>query len=196
MPDDGASRLLPVLADLPGAGWRAVAADVGTTGPPADGELSRLLAAHLADDDVVDVADSPVFVRRPARLAYATAAVLAGDRAGADAFRLASSAELARTFAAAVAGDVVTVPGTASLLGSHTRVVEPPVVAPAGVGAAAHRTTFAGASSERMVGVHVDLVVLGAGPRLLLVWLADAPDPFPADDRAAVVARLAARLAA
>ena len=190
------ARLLPTLADLPGDGWRALplGADAWPAGP-TDGELTRLLAGRLPEEDVVAVADSPLFVRDPAGLAYATAALLSGPRAGAAAFRLVASAEFARTFAESIAAEVVTAPGTAHFLGSTTRPLRVAPAVPPGTEVAVHRTTFGAATTERVVPVHVDLVALAAGPRLLLLWLADAPDPVPEADLARVVARVAARVA-
>lgn len=190
---DVAARLLPTLADFDG-GWRAVGAYVNDSGGSMGGELERFLAGRVPEREVVAVADSTVFVRSPARLAYAVAAVLATDRAGADAFELVASEEFAFHFAEGVAAGAVVAPGAAELLGSTNRPIELSELVVPGVEAAANRTAFAGASAEGVVPVHVDLVVLHSGPRLLMVWLADAPDPFPEVDRAHLLTRLARRL--
>lgn len=190
-----AARLLPTLADFEG-GWRAVAAD-----PPGDGDgssadpaLEQFLAERLAERDVLALADSPLFLRPPARLAYATAAVLSDDRAGAGAFRLVASEEFAGAFAEGVAAGAVVASDGAELLGSVSRPLDVGEPLVAGVASAAHRSTFAGATADQVVPVHVDLAVLHSGPRLLMVWMADAPHPFPQAEAAHLVARLARRL--
>lgn len=192
---DTAARLLPTLADFDG-GWRAVAADPAgdVTVGQVDPVLEQFLAERLAERDMVALAESPLFLRPPARLAYATAAVLSGDRAGAEAFGLVASEDFARAFAEGVAAGTVVAPGGAELLGSISRpldVKESPV---AGVASSTHRTTFAGASAEQVVPVHVDLAVLHSGPRLLMVWMADAPHPFPQSEADHLLARLARRI--
>ena len=196
VPDDGnaAARLLPTLADFD-AGWRVAGPAASDSTGAGDGDLERFLAGRLAEGDIVALADSPLFLRSPARLAYATAAVLSGHRAGAETFALLASEEFARAFAEGVVAGAVVDPGTVELLGSITRAVELSGVMVPDVEAAAHRTTFAGASGEHMVPVHVDVAVLHSGPRLVMAWMADAPDAFPDADRDRLVARLARRLA-
>lgn len=186
--------LLPTLADFD-EGWRTAGAEVSDSGGSEHGELERLLTAKLAERDVVALADSPLFLRSPARLAYATAAILSSDQAATQAFALVASEDFARTFAEGVAGGALGAPGAAELLGSITRPVELSRAICSVVEAAAHRTTYAGGTAEGMVPVHVDLVVLHCGPRLVLLWMADAPNAFPHDERDRIVARLAPRLA-
>lgn len=191
---NAAARLLPTLADFD-AGWRIAGPAPSDRAGAVDGELERFLAGRLPEGDVVALADSPVFLRSPAQLAYATAAVLSGHRAGAEAFALLTSEGFARAFAEGVVAGALVDPATVELLGSITRAVEPRGVIVPDVEAAAHRTTFAGASGERMVPVHVDVAVLHSGPCLVMAWMADAPDAFPDADRDRLVARLARRLA-
>lgn len=195
VPDGGnaAARLLPTLADFD-AGWRIARPAAGDSAGAVDLGLERFLTGRLPERDVVALADSPVFLRAPAQLAYATAAVLSGRRAGAEAFALLASEEFARAFAEGVIAGAVVDPGTVELLGSITGPVELSGVMVPGAEGAAHRTTFAGASGERMVPVHVDVAVLHSGPGLVMAWTADAPDPFPDADRDHLVARLAGRL--
>lgn len=192
---DAAAQLLPTLDDFDG-GWRALAAPAAGDGPAAsvDPTLERFLAGRLAEHDVAALADSPLFLRSPARLAYASAAVLSCDRAGVATFELVASEDFARAFAEGVAAGAVVAPDAAELLGSTSRPLGVSHAVVAGVESAAHRTTFAGATAELVVPVHVDLVVLRCGPRVLMVWMADAPDPFPQAERDHLVTRLARRL--
>ena len=195
VPGDGlgeARDLVLAAEDLAEDGWRALATGAG--GSSVDEGGLEAVMARLPEEAVIDVADSPLFVRPPARLAYSSAAVFRDVAAATEALAAVGSAEFARGLAGAVAADVVVAPGGAELLGSHTRPLDLPG-APPGTAVAGHRTTFGGATAEHVVPVHVDLLVLGRDRRLVLVWVADAPDPFPAEVRSRLLARLAERLA-
>lgn len=157
--------------------------------PGGDHALGRLLASHFPEEHVAGAADSAAFVRPPA-LAFSTAVVLGDDAAGDRAFGVVASPGLASSFADAIADDVA-VDG-ATFLGAAT---SPLALGPGPGEAAAHRTAFAGATGDALVPAYVDLVALRARRRLVVLFLANAPGPFPTDELDHVVARVRARLA-
>ncbi|MDP9387605.1 MAG: hypothetical protein M3Q48_06660 [Actinomycetota bacterium] len=192
--DDGpAAPLVLRPEDLLDAGWRELC-DADRPGEPGDeAGLGVLLASRFPEQHVRAVADSPAFVRPPALLAYSTAVVLADEAAARRAFAVVASAEFASSFAHAVGTGVMVGQGEATFLGSTAT----PLALEAGPGeGAAHRISFGGATADALVPAYVDLVALAARDRVMLLWLASAPAPFPAAERDRVVARTRGRLAA
>jgi hypothetical protein len=175
-----ADGLVPRADDLPGSGWVSVpVADRSGAGPERP-DWAAVVA--LDPDEVHETAASPLFVREPHALVHGVAAVLVDEPAGAR-LRAALAAE---TFAVALGRDLAD-----DLAGTTSRIEVLDVdVRP---GPDGHRVTFAGVGPSGMIPVHLDVVVRGEGAAAVVVWFADAPEPFPDDDRLHVLDAIARR---
>lgn len=174
--------LVPGPDDLPGLGWRAV--EVGRAGEPAGaGEVGGCVGPDFpGPEEVADTASSAHYVRRR-QLVHGLAVRFTSDGAagrGADCLDRVSFAEcLARALADDLAADT----GGPEVLEVVVAEGGPP-----------HRVSFTGVSGDEVLTVHLDIVVLVAGPVVSLLWFGDAPAPFPERERQHVVGRLTARL--
>lgn len=178
-----AEQLVPVRQDLPGEGWLAL--DEPLDGPATtDAELLDCVGPDFPrGDEVLDSASSPHFVRPPRQLVHGLAVVFSSDPVAARAAKTLRGAAFARCLAAAVASDLGQTPDAAELLAVDVVPVD-----------GGNRATFTGASAQGVRSVHLDVVVVGSGPALALLWFGDTPHPFPGPSRDHVIAAVAARL--
>lgn len=178
-----ARLLVPTDEDLPGTGWRTVGEASGPDPITADPGAWAGLAGLPADDDVVDTAASPHFLLAPHRLVHGIAAVLRTPGAADRARTALAGADFARHLGLGLAADLGQ--------GAPETEVLAVDVEPSDVG---HRVVFTGVGPAGVVPVHLDVVALGAGLGVSVVWFADAPTAFPAEDRDHVLVRLAHRV--
>lgn len=203
-----ACALLLRLEDLPPGPWLELPAGVGPdAGVPAGGSGEALLAACLGvgfpEEAVLAAADSPRFVRPEAAMAFSSAFVFCDDPTAAEAARQVASVWFAEAFAHAVAAGSAESSrpahrgAPAGRRGQGGQVIDFQVIPVDceldGVWAV-HRATITGGDVLGLVPIHVDLAVLAAADALVLVWLADTPDPFPAEERTHIFEAVARRL--
>ena len=212
-----AAALLLTLDDLPLGPWLELPPDLGPDGgAPAGGAGEALLAACLGDgfpeDAVVEADDSPRFVRPGAAMAFASAFVFCDRPTAGEAARQVASPAFAEAFAQAVAAgsaesarderrreaqearDRGVPPGHTDGRGEVIDVQVSSVVCGVDGVRAVHRATITGGDVRGLVPIHVELAVLAASDVLVLVWLADTPEPFPAGDRTHVLTAVSSRL--
>jgi hypothetical protein len=202
-PDDElAERAALQAVDLPGGGWDTAPADPEDGGGPAGDDLDACLDA-FPHDAVAASADSARYTRGDA-LAYSVAWVLADVEAAGAAARALADPGFARCFADRVAAAVAPEEGTAELLG-HVVAAAEPLELPAGPGraaapdrpappATAHALRLTAATAGAVFDVHLHVVVVARGRVVTALFLADTPEPVPADDLAAVAGRVRLRL--
>lgn len=183
-PEGGATDVLPVERDLPGAGWLAI--DEGFGAGPGEGGPGELIDCvgpdFPGDDEILESAGTPHYVRPPGRLLHGVA-VLAGTDASADrAEAILSGRAFAECLGRSVALDLSDPDLQAELV--EVDVADGPF---------GSRVRFTGASPAGVRPVFLDVVCLRRGRAVGLLWFADTPEPFPADDLAGVVARIRAR---
>jgi hypothetical protein len=177
------TALVPDRDDLPGTGWRSVELGGSAGAPAGDGPLDDCVGDDFpGSDELVDSASSAHFVRRR-QLVHGIAVrftTAPGARRAAACLRRDGFAEcLGRS----LAGDLGADDAGPELV--EVRVAE---------GGPPHRVSFTAAAGGEVLTVHLDIVVLVADRVVSLVWFGDGPTPFPPDERAHVVDRLASRL--
>lgn len=175
-----AADLVPGREDLPGVGWRPL--DTGAQEPGAAPDPAWAGPGLPGPEDVLETAASPHFLRPPHGLVHGIGAVFV-DAGAADRARAALGAEaFARRLGRALAGDLAASGGPSEVLAVDLTTTD--------VG---RRVTLTGSGPAGVVPVHLDVVVVGRGRRVGLVWLADSPHPFPPDDRDHLLRRLRRR---
>lgn len=179
-----AGDVLPRDADLPGTGWLAIDEGFGTgPGEGGPGELIDCVGPDFpGDDEILETAGTPHYVRPPGRLLHAVGVLADSDHAADRAETVLSSRDFAQCLGRSVALDL-------SDPDLEAEVVDVDVEgAPLG-----HRVRFTGASPAGVRPVLLDVVCLRRDRAVGLLWFADTPEPFPAADVAAVVARIRRR---
>lgn len=185
MPDLRADDVLPAESDLPGAGWIAIdegfGSDARTGSTP--GELIDCVGPDFpADDEVVHTAATPHYVHPPGRLVHGfgvlTTTADAADRAEA----VLSGRAFAECLGGSVAADLDASDSEAEVLAVDIEQTD-----------RGHRVRFTGGTGDGVRPVQLDVVCLRRERAVGLLWFADTPDPFPADDLAGVVARISER---
>lgn len=179
-----ATDVLPGEPDLPGTGWLAI--DEGFGAGPGEGGPGEVLDCvgpdFPADDEIVESAGTPHYVRPPGRLLHGVGFLAASEAAADRAQAVLSGRAFAECLGRSVALDL-------SDPDLEAELVEVDVAdAPFG-----SRVRFTGASPAGVRPVFLDVVCLRRGRAVGLLWFADTPEPFPADDLAGVVARIRAR---
>lgn len=181
-----ATTVLPEESDLPGVGWLAIDEGFGAApGEGGPGELIDCVGPEFpADDEVVETAGTPHYVRPPGRLLHGVAVLTATDDAADRAEAVLSGRPFAECLGRSVAVDLADPGVEAELLAVDVED------APRG-----NRVRFTGGTAAGVRPVHLDVVCVRRGRAVGLLWFADTPDPFPADDVTAVVERIHARAA-
>lgn len=205
--EGAAAELLLTLDDLPPGPWLELPVDAGPGGgEPAGGAGEALLAACLGDGfpeaALVEAADSARFVRPAAAMAFSSAFVFDDAATAGAATRQVASPSFAEAFANAVArapdgaaggpgpGGSAGARGSGEVIDVQVRSVECEVE----LVRAVHRATITGGDVLGLVPIHVELAVMAAADAMVLVWLADTPDPFPAAERHHALTHVADRL--
>jgi hypothetical protein len=177
--------VLPEESDLPGTGWFAIDEGFGVDDPTVTtpGELIDCVGPDFpADDEVVETAATPHYVRPPGRLVHGfgvrTTTIEAADRAQA----VLSGRDFAECLGRSVAADLDASDSEAEVLAVD--------VERTGRG---FRVRFTGGTGEGVRPVQLDVVCIVAHRSVGLLWFADTPDPFPEDDLVAVIERIRAR---
>jgi hypothetical protein len=185
VPGVRAADVLPRESDLPGTGWRAIdeaasSLDDIEWGP---GELVDCLDDEFPEDDeIVESAATPHWLRPPARLVHGFAVLTASDDAATRAVAVLDSWRFADCLGRSVAADLADPDVEAELLEIDVDVTEQ-----------GHRVQFTGGTIEGLRVVHLDVVCIREGRAVGLLWFADTPGPFPSEDLDAVVERIYAR---
>lgn len=179
-----ATDVLPGDADLPGSGWLAI--DEGFGAGPGDGGPGELIDCvgtdFPGDDELLETAGTPHYVRPPGRLLHGVGVLAASDDAADRAESVLSSRDFAGCLGRSVALDLSDPDLEAELV--EVDVQDSPL---------GQRVRFTGASPAGVRPVYLDVVCVRRGRAVGLLWFADTPAPFPADDVAGVVARIRAR---
>lgn len=183
-PAGAATDVLPREADLPGRGWMAIDEGFGAgPGEGGPGELIDCVGPEFPrDDEIVESAGTPHYLRPPGRLLHAVGVLAGTDDAADRAQAILSSRAFAECLGRSVALDLADPDLDAELI--EVDVQDAPL---------GPRVRFTGASPAGVRPVHLDVVCLRRGRAVGLLWFADTPAPFPADDLAGVVARIRAR---
>jgi len=186
VPARRAADVLPREPDLPGAGWLAVDEGFGA-GPDepgwSPGEVLDCVGPEFpADDEIVETAATPHYVRPPGRLIHGFAVLCATDDAAERAVTSLDSWRFAECLGRSVAADLADPSFVAELLQVDVDATEQ-----------GHRVRFTGGTSEGLRVVHLDVVCIRDERAVGLLWFADTPDPFPVGDVDAVVERIYAR---
>jgi hypothetical protein len=179
-----ATDVLPRDSDLPGSGWMAI--DEGFGAGPGEGGPGELIDCvgpdFPGDDEILETAGTPHYVRPPGRLLHGLGVLTGSDRSAHRAEVVLSGRAFAECLGRSVALDLSDPDIEAELVDVDVQV------APFG-----HRVRFTGSSAAGVRPVLLDVVCLRAGRAVGLLWFADSPEPFPAPDVAAVVERIRGR---
>lgn len=181
----GADDVLPREADLPGTGWIAIDDGFGSDAPVGGtpGELVDCVGPDFpADDEVVATAATPHYLRPPGRLVHGFGVATTTAEAAARAEAILSGQAFAECLGRSVAADLDASESEAEVLAVDVEATR-----------RGHRVRFTGGTGDGVRPVQLDVVCLRAGNAVGLLWFADTPDPFPADDLDAVVSRIEAR---
>jgi len=186
VPARRAADVLPAERDLPGTGWLAIDEGFGS-GEDGDGwspgELLDCVGDEFpTDDEIVETAATPHYVRPPGRLLHGFAVVCATDDAADRAVEVLDSWRFAECLGRSVAADLADPSVTAELLQIDVDATEQ-----------GHRVRFTGGTVEGLRVVHLEVVCIRDERAVGLLWFADTPDPFPIADVDAVVERIYAR---
>lgn len=176
----GATDLVPRREDLPGAGWRLL--DPGAGGPGTAADPGWAGPGLPGPEEVLETASSPHFLHPPHRLVHGIGAVLVDAGAAGRARTALATEGFARRLGRALAEDLVGSGGPSEVLAVDLSTTD--------VG---RRVTVTGSGPAGIVPVHLDVVVVGRGQGVGLVWLADSPHPFPPAHRDHLLRRLRAR---
>jgi hypothetical protein len=178
--------VLPGERDLPGAGWLAIDEGFGPTRADPDlspGELIDCVGDGFPDDDeIVESAATPHYVRQPGRLLHGFSVLCASDVAADRAVAVLDSWRFADCLGRSVAADLADPSFEAELLEVDVDATEH-----------GHRVRFTGGTIEGVRVVHLDVVCIRDERAVGVLWFADTPDPFPTEDIDAVVERIYAR---
>ena len=186
MPSRRALDVLPREEDLPGAGWLAIDEGFGSDRDDPDlspGELIDCVGEEFPDDDeILESAATPHYLRPPGRLLHGFAVLCASDDAARRAEEVLDSWRFAECLGRSVAADLADPAIEAELLQVDVDVTEQ-----------GHRVRFTGGTIEGVRVVHLDVVCIRDDDAVGLLWFADTPDPFPTEDVDSVVERIYAR---
>lgn len=177
--------MLPREADLPGTGWMAITEGFGSSDGTGEqpGELIDCVGDDFPhDDELVETAASPHYLRPPGRLLHGFAVLCRTDDAAERAVRVLDSWRFAECLGRSVAADLDDADTEAELLEVDVDATEQ-----------GHRVRFTGGTSEGLRVVQLDVVCIRDERAVGLLWFADTPDPFPSDDVESVVERIYAR---
>jgi hypothetical protein len=180
-----ADDVLPRESDLPGTGWFAIDEGFGSDDPAGTtpGELIDCVGPDFpGDDEVVETAATPHYVRPPGRLVHGFGVRTTTVEAAARAEAVLAGRDFAECLARSVAADLDASDSAAELLAVD--------VDQTGRG---HRVRFTGGTGEGVRPVELDVVCLRRERSVGLLWFADTPHPFPDDHVEAVLARIRAR---
>ena len=178
--------VLPREEDLPGAGWLAIDEGFGSNRDDPDlgpGELIDCVGEEFPDDDeILESAATPHYLRPPGRLLHGFAVLCASDDAARRAVEVLDSWRFAECLGRSVAADLADPGFEAELLQVDVGVTEQ-----------GHRVRFTGGTIEGVRVVHLDVVCIRDDDAVGLLWFADTPEPFPTEDVDSVVERIYAR---
>jgi hypothetical protein len=177
--------VLPLESDLPGTGWFAIDEGFGIDDPAGTtpGELIDCVGPDFpGDDEVVETAATPHYVRPPGRLVHGFGVRTATVEAAARAQLVLSSRDFAECLGRSVAADLDASDSEAEVLAVDVEWT--------GRG---FRVRFTGGTGEGVRPVELDVVCIAADRSVGLLWFADTPDPVPEDDLVAVIHRIRAR---
>lgn len=185
MPDDRADDVLPRESDLPGPGWVAIDEGFGSDDPAGTtpGELIDCVGPDFpGDEEVVATAATPHYVRPPGRLVHGFGVVTTTVEAAERAESVLSGQPFAECLGRSVAADLDASDSAAELLAVDVEPTD-----------RGHRVRFTGGTGEGVRPVQLDVVCLRDDRAVGLLWFADTPDPFPADDLDRVLERIRGR---
>lgn len=173
-----AADVLPRESDLPGTGWMAIDEGFGSApGAGGPGELIDCVGDDFpGDDEIVETAATPHYVRPPGRLLHGFGVLAADLGAAQRAERILAGRTFAECLGRSVAADLDASDSAAELLAVDVEDT-----------ARGHRVRFTGGTEDGVRPVQLDVVCVRDGRAVGLLWFADTPDPFPAADIAAVV---------
>jgi hypothetical protein len=185
VPARRALDVLPDEADLPGGGWLAIDEGFGSSREDflTPGELIDCVGEEFpGDDEIVETAATPHYVRPPGRLLHGFAVLCRTDAAADRAVAVLDSWRFADCLGRSVAADLADPSLEAELLQVDVDATEQ-----------GHRVRFTGGTEDGLRVVQLDVVCIRDERAVGLLWFADTPDPFPAGDLEAVVERIYAR---
>lgn len=186
VPARRAVDVLPREADLPGSGWLAIDDGFGSDGDDpylGPGELLDCVGDDFpGDDEIVETAATPHYLRPPGRLLHGFAVLCATDHAADRAVAVLDSWRFADCLGRSVAADLADPAFEAELLELDVDATEQ-----------GHRVRFTGGTAEGLRVVQLDVVCIRDDRAVGLLWFADTPDPFPIEQVDAVVERIYAR---
>jgi len=186
VPARRAVDVLPGERDLPGAGWVAIDEGFGSSDDDpywSPGELLDCVGDDFpSDDEIVETAATPHYLRPPGRLLHGFAVLCATDAAAERAVQVLDSWRFAECLGRSVAADLADPSFAAELLQVDVDVTEQ-----------GHRVRFTGGTADGLRVVHLEVVCIRDDRAVGLLWFADTPDPFPMGDVDAVVERIYAR---
>lgn len=166
---------LPHEGDLPAGRWMAI--DEGfdrAAGPGGDAaELIDCVGEDFPSHAIVDAAATPHWVALDAgtpRLVHGVGVLFADDASTVRAADVLTTDAFAECLGRSVVGDLAGAPGDAEVL-----------VAEVSAGSHGRRVSFHGSDGDGMRSVHLDVTVVRVERCLGIWWLADSPDPFPAE---------------
>lgn len=185
MPDLRADDVLPAESDLPGTGWIAIDEGFGSDAAAGStpGELIDCVGPDFpGDHEVVHTAATPHYVRPPGRLVHGFGVLTTTADAADRAEGVLSGRAFAECLGRSVAADLDASGSEAEVLAVDVDETGP-----------GHRVRFTGGTGDGVRPVQLDVVCVRRDRAVGLLWFADTPDPFPADDLAAVVDRISGR---
>lgn len=182
--DDDATRVLPILADLPGGGWTALDEQVIAAHGDSEeiAELFDCVGPAWPDDAVRSTAASPHYVQPPRRLLHGFG--VAFDQVGAadQAVSILRERSFAECLGRSVAADFEAQEWSAELLAVDVTPTD-----------AGMRVSFTGGDEAGIRPVHLDVSVVQVGAAVGVLWCGDTPEPFDADALASVKAAIVSR---
>lgn len=181
-----ANDVLPREEDLPGPGWLAIDEGFGSNRDDPESSPGGLIDCvgeeFPNDDEILESAATPHYVRPPGRLLHGFAVLCASDRAAEQAVSVLDSWRFADCLGRSVAADLADPAVEAELLEVDVEATDQ-----------GHRVRFTGGTIEGVRVVHLDVVCIRDDRAVGLLWFADTPAPFPTDEVVAVVERIHAR---
>lgn len=175
--------LVPRDADLPGRRWLAVDEgfeNVGGGGPgQMPGEMFDCVGPGFPEHAVIESASSPHFVRPPTALVHGIGVRFASVEDAVTAEAILAGAAFAGCLGRSVAADLEAGATDAELLGVDLAAT-----------AHGHRVRFTGGDQAGVRPVNLEIACLRIDDAVGVLWCGDAPDGFPPDDVAHLLARL------
>lgn len=178
-----ATDIVPVDADLPGAGWLAIDQGFGGDGADSSGTMLDCVGTGFPEHAVVESASSPHFIRSPASLVHGLGVQFETDDHAATAHGILAGPSFAECLGRSVAADIEAGGTDAELLGVDLEETEH-----------GYRVRFTGGSGRGVRPVNLDVVTFRARAAVGVLWCGDTPGPFPDADLDELLRRIRARV--